>query len=135
MSTVGEQEAARLRQSVSSFNVGDDAATLEQFAPDVTFVVPGHSVLAGTYRGREELGRFFRKLHELSGGTFQVSLEEVLSNEHRLVLFMHFIAERPGQNLNVLMAGFHDDRGPDGWRRATFLPDDLAAFDRFFAGT
>jgi hypothetical protein len=129
----GEREAARVHEGVSAFNVGDVATTTEQFASDVSFVVPGHSAVAGIYHGREELGTFFRRLHELSGGTFRVGIEEVLANENRLVLFMRFTAERGAEKLDVTMAGFHDDRGPDGWRKATFLPDDLAAFDRFFA--
>jgi hypothetical protein len=46
------------------------------------------------------------------------------------------VAEHPRRRhdgLDVAIAGFHSDRGPEGWRKATFLPDDLAAFDRFFA--
>jgi ketosteroid isomerase-like protein len=126
----------QVREGVSDFNRGtDDAKTLEQFADDVTFVVPGRSALAGTYKGRDNLARFFAGLHEMSGGTFKADVEEILPGEERMVLFMRFTAERDGENLDVVMAGFHDDHGPDGWRKASFLVDDQAAFDRFFAKT
>jgi hypothetical protein len=42
----------------------------------------------------------------MSDGSFKVEPVEVLAND--------------------------EHHGPEGWRKATFLPDDLAAFDRFF---
>jgi hypothetical protein len=50
-----------------------------------------------------------------------------------MVLFLRFTGQRDGRDLDLVIAGFHTDRGPEGWRRATFLPDDLVAFDRFFS--
>jgi hypothetical protein len=135
VSATEHEYGTQLQETVSDFNVGDDSATLDSFASDVTFVVPGRSALAGTYHGRAELGRFFGQLHELSGGTFKAQVEEVLANDNRMVLFLRFTAQRGEERLNVLMAGFHDDRGPDGWRKASFLVDDLTGFDRLFRPT
>jgi hypothetical protein len=84
------------------------------------------------YHGRDGVAGFFARLHELSGGSFKAALEEVIANDDRMILFLRFTASRDGHDLDVVVAGFHDDRGEDGWRKATFLPDDLAAFDRFF---
>jgi hypothetical protein len=106
---------------------------VDHFAPDVVFVVPGKSALAGVYRGREGVSNFFSGLHSRSGGTFNVEPREVLTNDDHMVLFLHFTGQRGSDKLDVLIAGFHSDRDPDGWRKATFLPDDLTAFDRFFA--
>lgn len=62
----------------------------------------------------------------------ETEVEKVLANDHRMVLVLRLTAERDGEQLNVLIAGFHDDLGPDGWRKARLLPDDLGAFDHFF---
>ena len=122
-----------IEQSVSDFNEGSIADTLETFSPDVTFVVPGRSALAGTYTGRDKLAAFFQGLHEMSGGSFRANVEEILANDERAVLFLRFTAERDGESLDVTMAGFHDDLGPNGWGKATLLVDDQESFDRFFA--
>jgi ketosteroid isomerase-like protein len=119
--------------SVRDFNAGSIEDATKAFAPDVEFTVPGKSAVAGTYRGREGVADFFRRMHELSGGTLTVTPDEVLGSDEHMVLFLRFGGERQGENLTFTIAGFHSDHAPEGWRRATFLPDDLAAFDRLFA--
>lgn len=131
MSATDHPLRAEMIDSLDTFNSGA-VSGVDHFDPDVVFTVPGKSGLAGTYRGRDGVSDFFAGLHSRSGGTFKVEPREVLSNDDRMVLFLRFTAERDGENLDVVIAGFHADRGPDGWRKATFLPDDLAAFDRFF---
>ncbi len=132
MSAIQHEHGAELKESVASFNTGDLASSVRSFSSEVTFVAPGKSAVAGVYHGREGVAEFFAKLQELSGGSFKVELEEVLANRERMILFLRFTASRDGHNLDVVIAGFHDDLGEDGWRKATFLPDDLASFDRFF---
>ena len=120
--------------SLHAFNAGAMDDVVRQFAPDVTFTAPGHSAVAGVYRGRDGVRSFMGRLYELSGGTLTISHNEVLSDDEHLVLFLRFAGQRKGERLDCVVAGFHSDLGPDGWRQATFLPDDLAAFDRFFRG-
>jgi ketosteroid isomerase-like protein len=119
--------------SVQDFNAGSFDQATKAFAPDVAFTVPGRSALAGTYRGREGVADFFRRMQELSGGSLTVTPDEVLASDEHVVLFLRFQAEREGEKADFTIAGFHMDRTPDGFRRATFLPDDLNAFDRLFA--
>jgi ketosteroid isomerase-like protein len=119
--------------SVRDFNAGSIEDATSAFAPDVEFTVPGHGTLAGTYRGKEGVADFFRRMHELSGGTLSVTPDEVLSSDEHMVLFLRFSGERQGEQVHFTIAGFHADRAPEGWRRATFLPDDLSAFERLFA--
>ena len=121
--------------SVRNFNIGSLEDATKAFDPDVEFTAPGHSGASGTYQGREGVARFFQRMHELSGGTLQVEPDEVLSSDDHMILFLRFSGERDGKKLSFTIAGFHADRGPEGWRRATFLPDDLAAFERLFAST
>jgi ketosteroid isomerase-like protein len=121
--------------SVRDFNAGSVEDAVKAFAPDVEFTVPGRSAVAGTYRGKEGVADFFRQMHEISGGTLNVTPDEVLSSDDHMILFLQFSGERGGEKVAFTIAGFHADRAQEGWRRATFLPDDLAAFDRMFAPT
>jgi ketosteroid isomerase-like protein len=132
MSATQHEHGADLKKSLASFNTGDVAGAIRTFSEEVTFVVPGKSAVAGVYKGRDGVGSFFAQLHELSGGSFRATLEDVLANDDRMILFLHFTASHEGRDLDLVVAGFHDDWGQDGWRMATFLPDDLASFDRFF---
>jgi ketosteroid isomerase-like protein len=121
-----------LKESLRSFNEGDLASAVRVFSSDVTFVAPGKSAVAGVYEGRDGVVTFFERLHELSGGSLGIALEDVIANDDRMILFLRFTGKRDGNDLDVVVAGFHDDLREDGWRKATFLPDDLASFDRFF---
>lgn len=119
-------------QAVGLFNEGSLADAAAHFSADATFIAPGNSAVAGTYRGREGVARFFERLQRLGGDGFTVTPVEVLANDDHLVLFLRFSGGRGADKLDVTVAGFHSDHGADGWRRCTFLPDDMASFDRFF---
>jgi hypothetical protein len=97
---------------------GSFAAAAAAFSKDALFVVPGASALAAP-----------------ANGTVKVEPIEVLANDRHMVLFFRFVGRRDGTDFEVVAAGFHSDRGPDGWRRATFLPDNQAAFDRLYSKT
>jgi hypothetical protein len=126
--------SADVLDGIDEYNAdGSIDAVVAQFAPDAAFIAPGHSAVAGTHRGRDGIRQFFEQLYRLAGGSLVIEPAEVLSNDDHLVLVLRFTGQRDGLTLNVTVAGFHSDHGPDGWRRATFLPDDTAAFDRFFA--
>jgi ketosteroid isomerase-like protein len=118
--------------AVDIFNQGSSSDATAHFSSEAVFIVPGHSALAGTYRGREGVAEFFEGLHRLGGDSFTVTPVEVLANDEHLVLFLRFTAERDDERLDVTVAGFHSDRRPDGWGKSTCLPDDLVAFDQFF---
>jgi hypothetical protein len=133
MSTVEHPLRTEVLQGFTPFNQGLFETSVSAFSDQVVFTAPGASAVAGTYRGKAGVGEFFQRLYTLSGGTLKVEPIEVLADDRHMVLFLRFTGARPGAHLNVVIAGFHSDRGADGWRRATFLPDDQAAFDRFFA--
>jgi ketosteroid isomerase-like protein len=124
----------KVHDAIDDFNVdGTIARTVDQFAPDAVFIAPGHSAVAGVYKGHDGIREFFERLYKTSGGTLKVAPVEVMSNDNHLVLFLRFQGERGEKSLDVTVAGFHSDHSPEGWRRATFLPADQATFDSFFA--
>jgi hypothetical protein len=59
----------RFLMDISSHRPGQVAGLL---APDVTYTVPGHSPMAGVYRGPEEVQDHIRKVLEVTSGTFQI---------------------------------------------------------------
>jgi hypothetical protein len=59
-----------------------------------------------------------------------VSVTEHPGDDH-VVIFLHITASRAGDELDVTVAHFATV-GPDGFERNWFLPDDLAAWNRFF---
>jgi ketosteroid isomerase-like protein len=124
--------AARMREVTEAVTAGDIAGALARFADDVVWFVPGGSSLDRVYRGRSGLQRFFATLLERSEGSLIPRAVDVLASDDHVVVFLHITAQRDDAELNVMLAHFAAV-GPDGFTRNWFLPDDVAAWNRFFA--
>ena len=124
--------ARRMREVPEAVQRGDIAAALEHFPEDVIWYSPGGSRDERVYRGREGLQRFFGRLFERSNGTMRPEVDDVLANDEHVVIFLRITATRGDDELDVTVAHFATV-GPDGFDRNWFLPDDLAAWNRFFA--
>jgi ketosteroid isomerase-like protein len=53
------------------------------FAEDATWSVPGRGIMAGTYRGRDEIFRFLAQLLKETDGTYGSELVDVLTSDTR----------------------------------------------------
>jgi ketosteroid isomerase-like protein len=53
---------------------------------DVIWHVPGHSAIAGDYRGRDEVLRYFARRRELAQATFRIDVRGVLADDDRAVI-------------------------------------------------
>lgn len=80
-----------------AFGTGDIPTVLQAFAEDITWHVPGRSPLSGHYRGHQDLVGFFGRVMELSGGSFRIRIDDVLTDESRVVVLCTVSAERNGQ--------------------------------------
>lgn len=131
---VGEQQAVeRIEQGAAAFAKGDLPGALDAFSENIVWKVSGKSPLAGTYEGRDGLGRFFGATFDKTQGTITLELEKVLTNGDHSVHFIRLTATRDGQPYGITVANF-GEHDPDGrTRRLWFLPDDQAALDRLFA--
>jgi ketosteroid isomerase-like protein len=65
---------------------GEQAPVSAMLTDDVTWHVPGESAIAGDYRGREEVLRYFARRRELSGATFRIDVRGVLADDERAVI-------------------------------------------------
>ena len=69
----------RLHRAQNEFYAGGSADTLEGLlTPGITWTVPGHSPLAGTYRGRPQVLGYFSMRRDLAARTFRLNRRDVL---------------------------------------------------------
>lgn len=132
VSATEHPNAQRMREVTEAVTASDVAAALERFSPDLVWYVPGGSALDRVYRGHSGLERFFGTLLQRSNGTLRPQAEDVLASDDHVVIFLRITAQREDADLNVRVAHFAA-AGPDGFTRNWFLPDDVAAWNRFFA--
>ena len=95
-------DAEVVRRFYAAFNRRDMTEAAACFAPDARWTLPGHSPIAGTHVGWEQIrDNFFARLAELSGGTFRAELLDVAVGEHFVVAVQHATASRQGRTLDV----------------------------------
>ena len=81
--TATQANAQRLRDGFAAFERGDLDYLRDASADDATWTNAGSGPLAGTYRGWDEVQGMLLKLFELTGGTFKMNVQSILSNEHQ----------------------------------------------------
>jgi ketosteroid isomerase-like protein len=59
-----EDNLERTKAAYAAFQRGDAASAMADMADDIEWLVAGHSSISGTYRGKQEVGRFWGKLAE-----------------------------------------------------------------------
>ena len=85
-------------------------------------------VVAGDYKGREEVLRYFAVRRELANGTFRIAVRGVLADDERAVIFAGGRVEREGAILEWETAGIFrivDGKIAECW----VLPFDQYRFD------
>jgi ketosteroid isomerase-like protein len=121
-----------VRRLFDAFARSDGFALRGVFAEDAVWVVPGRSLLAGTYNGRHEIFRFLGRLRSETGGTYATQLVDALSSDARAAAVYHARGERHGRTLDleqVLLFRIEQGRIV----QVTALPCDPAAFEEFWA--
>lgn len=130
---MGEADnAAVVRRIFDAFARKDAFGLRDVFAPDAVWVVPGSGVMAGTYRGRDEIFRFLGRLPRETGGTYASRLLDVLASEERAAALYRATGERDGRRLEldqVLLFRFEDGLV----RHVLALPSDPLVFDAFWS--
>ena len=65
---------------------GEQGPVGAMLTDDVAWHVPGHSAIAGDYRGRDEVLSYFARRRELAEGTFRIDVRGVLADDERAVI-------------------------------------------------
>jgi uncharacterized protein len=93
---MGTSNAAIIRKTYADFAQGNITAVFEAFDTKIAWHVPGHSPLSGDYTGHEQIGAFFQRTMELSGGAFSIDVHNVLGEDDLVVAFVVVKATRNG---------------------------------------
>jgi ketosteroid isomerase-like protein len=126
------ENAAIVRKIFDAFARKEGLALRGLFADDAVWSVPGRSVMAGQYEGREAIFRFLARLPKETDGTYGSRLIDVLSSDDRAAALYRASGARHGRTLEldqVLL--FRIEGGLV--RRVLALPSDPDAFEQFWA--
>jgi uncharacterized protein len=130
---VAAAENERLvRRIFAAFARKEGFALRGLFAEDAVWTVPGRSVMAGTYRGREEIFRFLARLPKETDGTYGSELRDVLASDERAAALYRARGGRRGRDLELDQVLLF--RIADGLvQEVLALPSDPEAFEAFWA--
>jgi uncharacterized protein len=121
-----------VRHMFDAFARNEGLALRGLFAEDAVWRVPGRGVMAGTYRGREEIFRFLGRLPRETGGTYGTELVDVLSSDARAAALYRARGTRNGRTLELDQLLLFTIEG-GLVTRVLALPSDLEAFEEFWA--
>jgi uncharacterized protein len=76
---------------------GEQESVGAMLSDDVTWHVPGHNVIAGDYRGRDAVLRYFARRRALADATFRIDIRGVLADDERAVILAGGEVESGGE--------------------------------------
>ena len=121
-----------VRRIFDAFARREGLALRGLFAEDAVWTVPGRGVMAGTFRGREEIFRFLARLPKETDGTYRSELVDVLASETRAAALYRARGARHGRELELDQLLLF--RIEDGLVLGVLaLPSDPDAFEEFWA--
>ena len=119
-----------LRTAYDAFAKGDAETVMSLLTDDIEYYVSGWSPVSGTYKGKDEVLGLFGKMMELSGGTFQVEVQDILANDKHGVALTIKRGQRTGKTLESRSVHVWDIR--DG-KCARFRAYNEEAWDDFWS--
>jgi uncharacterized protein len=123
---------ARYRRMMAAFNANDLSTIAELVAPDVEYVVPGRSILAGHTHDIGGLLEMLRRGKQFSEGTLQLELRSVVADSQYLFVYGRVRAQRGDKSLDTdHCVVFRFDGGKIVEGRT--VPVDLYEFDAFWS--
>jgi uncharacterized protein len=79
----GEANIETAKAAYAAFQRGDAEAAMKDMSDEIEWIVPGNSAIAGTYRGKQEVGGFWA---QLAGQNFTTDPQYWFSDEERVVV-------------------------------------------------
>jgi len=105
---MAEVTEAAIRAAYAAFGRGDVDGYLAICTEVFTFHVPGHSSVAGIWRGKPGLEGLGAKVMELTAGTFEEEVEDVLINDRHAVVLARHRFTRDGRTHKYQTAHLYD---------------------------
>jgi ketosteroid isomerase-like protein len=92
---------ARIRNLFAAFRESDVDAIQAAFSESAVWHFPGEAGgLAGSHRGRDGILAFLARVVDLTDGTFELDLEEILANDDYAVVFFRGSGQRGERRLD-----------------------------------
>ena len=128
-----QTNAEVMRKGYDAFSRGDmDALRNELFTPDIVWHQGGRNQTSGDYRGTDAVLGLFGKLFQLTDGTFQVEVHDVLASEEHAVVLARVRARRAGKTIEhgqySHVCHFQDGKLSEAW----IVDVDPYELDEFF---
>ena len=122
----------RTRQAFAAF-LRRDAIVIGRLIDDATvWRVPGTSLMAGEYRGREQIFDFLRQTGRLTGGTYRADLRWVVGGDEVVAALYRATGLREGRELDIdQLLVFRYREGV--WAEVLAVPVDVEAFEAFWS--
>lgn len=129
-----ESNIDRIRRGYEAFGKGDLDTLRELFSPDIVWHAGGDNAISGDYKGIDEVFGMFMKLFEMTDGSMEQDVHDVLANDEHAVALTRLTASRPdGRTVDMNQAAvFHMD-GQQRVSEAWIVPTDQAAADAFLS--
>lgn len=125
--------ATRIRELFAAFRARDIDTVRSAISEKAVWHFPGQTgKLAGAHEGHAGIFSFLARVSELTGGTFELELEQVLANDDYAVAFFRGRARRQGRELDnptCLKIRLYDGRATEVWEFVW----DLYAVDGFWS--
>jgi ketosteroid isomerase-like protein len=121
-----------MRRAERAFSTADSATLGEILSDDIVVHVPGRSALAGDHRGRDAILAYNQRIFELSGGTYENEVHEILATDEHIVVLQRNRARRGQRTLDIneaLVLHARDGRILEVWELYT----DQNQFDDFWS--
>ena len=133
MSSSTEQRNIEMaRKGYTAFNEAHIDDAMETIHDEILWHVGGDNPLTGDYRGKEAVLEFFVKFGQLSEGTYEADIHDILASEEHTVVLGTSTATRHGRtHTSRFVDIIHpapDGRAKEFWRFA----EDQAAEDEFY---
>jgi uncharacterized protein len=107
---------ALMRRAYDAFAAQDIDTLKELIDDDAVWHQPGHSPLAGDYRGQAAILDYFLQLFTVSEGTFASEAIDILGDDDRVMVMAHSTGSRGDRRLDtrdVLVSAVRDGKFVD----------------------
>lgn len=121
---------ALMRKGYEAFAGGDFTTVGELFADDIVWHSPGTNPLSGEFKGKDQVFGLFARLAELTNGTFQQEIHDIVANDDHVCVMIHNSWSKPKSFEGRAVQVWHmrDGKATEFW----LFPEDLAASDAAF---
>lgn len=122
-----------IRRGYKAFGEGDMETLTELIAEDAVWHIGGNNAPTGDYEGRENVFGLFDRLGEMTEGTMQIELHDVVANhDHGVALAAYSAGGSAGTLSSNAADSMHlkDGKITEYWS----FPSDQIAWDAYFSG-